>query len=81
MSQIKNYILVVAILLLTTKFVNAQLSNGSTAPDFTVTDINGNSHHLYEYLDSGYTVILDLSDVWCGPCWSYHEDGHLETLW
>lgn len=81
MSKIKNYIAVVTILLSTTTIVNAQLSNGSTAPDFTVTDINGNSHHLYEYLDSGYTVILDLSAVWCGPCWSYHEAGHLETLW
>ena len=34
----------------------AQLPSGGLAPDFTVTDINGNSHHLYQYLNQGYTV-------------------------
>ena len=29
----------------------AQLSDGSIAPDFTATDINGNTYHLYDYLD------------------------------
>ena len=24
---------------------------------------------------------MDLNATWCGPCWSYHEAGHLETLW
>lgn len=60
---------------------NAQLADGSIAPNFTVTDIDGNSHTLYDYLDQGYTVILDISATWCGPCWSYHNSGALEDLY
>ena len=61
--------------------VMAQLPPNSVAPDFTATDINGVSHHLYDYLDQGYTVILDISATWCGPCWSYHNSGNLENLY
>ena len=56
----------------------AQLAPGSVAPDFTVTayqswlstaGLNGNgTYKLYDYLDAGYTVILDVSATWCGPC-------------
>lgn len=60
---------------------SAQLADGSVAPDFTLTDIDGKTHHLYQYLDSGYTVIIDVSATWCGPCWSYHNTGALEDLW
>lgn len=60
---------------------NAQLADGSIAPDFTLTDINGTSHNLYSYLDAGYTVFIDVSATWCGPCWNYHTTNALEDLW
>ncbi|TND07817.1 MAG: alkyl hydroperoxide reductase/Thiol specific antioxidant/Mal allergen [Bacteroidetes bacterium] len=59
----------------------AQLANGSIAPDWTFTDINGNSHHLYDYLDQGKVVIIDVSATWCGPCWNYHNSGNLENFY
>ncbi|QQR86164.1 MAG: hypothetical protein IPJ76_16420 [Flavobacteriales bacterium] len=50
-------------------------------PDFTVTDINGNSHNLYSYLDQGYTVYLDIAATWCITCWEIHTSETLDSLY
>lgn len=59
----------------------AQLADGSKMPDITVTDINGQVHRLYDYLDSGKVVIIDLYATWCGPCWFLHTNHVLKNLW
>lgn len=58
-----------------------QLPSGSTAPQFVVTDLDGNTHDLYDYLNSGISVVIDVSATWCGPCWSYHNSGTLENFY
>lgn len=51
------------------------------SPDWTATDINGNSHTLSQYLNDGYTVILDFIVPWCEPCVEMHESQVLHTLY
>jgi len=72
------YMLFAALTISTTAL--AQLSDGSIAPDFTATDINGVEWNLYDLLDEGNTVILDFYATWCGPCWSYKLTGIFEDL-
>jgi Secretion system C-terminal sorting domain/Redoxin len=61
--------------------LQAQLAPNSLAPDFTVTDIEGNSINLYEIVESGRPVVMDVSATWCGPCWNYHNNHVLKDLY
>jgi len=79
--------------LFTVSFAQAQLNDGSLAPELEIEvsaiqfdlysqGMNGNgTYSLYDYLDAGYTVFLDFSATWCGPCWEFHESGVLEELY
>ena len=58
-----------------------QLPSGSIAPDFTVTDINGQTHNLYTLLNQGKTVYIDFFASWCSICWNYHNGPALKTIW
>ncbi|MEO5584580.1 MAG: T9SS type A sorting domain-containing protein [Flavobacteriales bacterium] len=77
----KKTLLIAAAVALTSGSVLAQIPDNSICPDWTGTDLNGNSHNLYSILDSGYTVFIDVSATWCGPCWSYHNTHALENLY
>ena len=62
----------ILLLFLSSFLLNAQngLLNGTgSAPNFTVSDVlYGDNHELYNYLDSGYVVVLDFLSITCGHC-------------
>lgn len=60
---------------------NAQLPDGSVAPNWILDDISGVQHNMQDYLDQGYTVLMDWSASWCGPCIAYHQTGILDDLY
>lgn len=54
-----------------TFFLSAMLSlflTAQTAPDFTFTDIHGETHNLNHALEQGYIVMIDFFFVDCPPC-------------
>lgn len=59
----------------------SQLPDGVIAPNWTLTDINDSTHTLYDYLDQGKSVVIDVSATWCGPCWSYHNSHALKDVY
>ncbi len=58
----------------------AQIPVGSVVSNFKYKDINGNTIELYKLLDSGYTVLIDISATWCGPCWTFHSSNTMKNL-
>lgn len=61
---------------------NAQLPDGSTAPDFTLIDVvDSNSYTLYDYLNAGKTVYLEVFAAHCPSCWNYHNTNRMKNMW
>lgn len=55
--------------LLILSLIQSSLCLGQPAPDFTITDSEGKTHHLYDdYLNQGKTVVVKIFFVNCPPC-------------
>ena len=77
----KKVLIFLIISIINSNLSYCQLSDGSTVPDFTFTDINGNTQNLYSYLNAGKYVAVDVSTTWCDPCWLYHNSGEMDSLY
>ena len=70
-------------------FSYAQLPDGSTAPDFSLYEIDKTSGqmitsqtiNLYSMLNDYKTVYIDVSATTCNPCYSFHQTGTLESIY
>jgi peroxiredoxin len=49
---------------------------GDRAPDFTLTDVDGGSHRLSNYLDEGKVVVLEWLSPDCPFTQKFHEDAN-----
>lgn len=61
--------------------LNAQIANGSMAPDFTATDTQGNSWNLYSLLSDGKIVVLNIFGAWDSYAWQYYQSGELHEFY
>ncbi len=61
--------------------LQAQLPDGIVAPNFTATDINGNTWTLYDLLDQGKSAVLFFGTTWSYGSWDYHQSGRLNQVW
>ena len=68
MTMVRRYIGGLLLLLLVSTSSYGQLDGRGIAPNFTLVDITGESHDLYDYLDKGTVVVLDFFAVWCSIC-------------
>lgn len=49
--------------------------------EYVAKDINGKEYDIDAILKSGKSIMIDISAVWCGPCWGLHQSGALERLY
>ncbi len=77
--MLKYRVLVIAFLL-SHYSLSAQLPNGSTAPDFTVNDINGNGFSLYSAMAGGKSTCVEFFKTSCTFCWHFHNSGVLHDV-
>ena len=80
--MVKRFTLIFSLLMiLGAGSLRAQLAPGSIAPNFTGTDINGITWTLYDLLDQGKTVVIEITSTTDDASWNYHTTQTLENLY
>lgn len=70
----------ILIFLLYCTSIFGQSRDTTIAADWTLMDVDEQTHHLYEYLNQGKTVFLYFVVTWNEDCWTYHNHKQLKRL-
>ncbi|MFZ7114581.1 MAG: T9SS type A sorting domain-containing protein [Bacteroidota bacterium] len=62
-------------------FIMSSLFMSAQNQSWTATAIDGNTYDIAAIVDSGKTVLVDISAYWCMPCWDWHQTGIMEKLY
>ena len=65
---------------LPSKGVNAMPSWSQIGTLFNLVDINGDTINVADTLAAGKGVVIDYSAIWCGWCWTMHQNHILEAI-
>ncbi len=86
MKKTKQFMMLLAMVAMSST-VFAQLPDGSYGKDISMKKLSSDGTvitdticTIYEHTNANKAVIMDVSAVWCGPCWSYHTGHALKTL-
>lgn len=74
----RNIFALAAALLLFSSNASAQLISGEAAPDFTLTDVNGNTHSLAD--QQGKFVVLEWINCDCPFVKKHYNSGNMQSL-
>lgn len=69
--MMKKYYLLFTVIFLLGIHSRLQSQEKDSVPDFTVTDVNGQVHNLYDYLEQDKYVLIDFFTTGCGSCQQY----------
>ena len=67
MNKIKS-LLITIILFTLSPSANSQMVVGDTLPNFILSDIHGNTHDLYKYMNSNKYLCIDFFGIDCDKC-------------
>ena len=61
--------------------VLTSLNAGAQNQNWIATGIDGNTYNIDSIVNTGKTVLVDISANWCAPCWDFHITGIMEKLY
>jgi hypothetical protein len=72
-TMIRNILLSVLLLM--------SLSASSQNQSWVANGIDGHTYNIDSIVNSGKTVLVDISANWCQPCWDWHLTGIMEKIY